>query len=203
MMDVDYPIEPKTNDKIGTYYYNFPAGFSREECAAIIRMGDNLTLRGGAVGTATDEYEEVRSIRTVETAMIPLNDSTRWLYDKIRDMVIEANDDCYKFDITGIFEGIQFLRYENKGDDVGHYDWHQDSGPGDASQRKLSFIAQMSQVGEDYEGCETNIFPLEDPISQDQGDAIVFRSDQFHRVQDLKSGVRICIVAWVKGPPLR
>jgi PKHD-type hydroxylase len=197
---VYYPISPPINDLSMTPWYNFPLAFTPEECDAIIRMGDNLDLRSGSVGTSPDEYQVATAVRNVKTDMIPYNPQTAWAYDKVRDLVVEANNAAYKYDISGIPEGLQFLEYNGEG----HYHWHIDTGQTQASRRKLTVIIQLSDP-EDYEGCNIELFPYtgNQAVARARGNMIVFPSFWHHRVTPLLSGCRRCVVAWIQGPPFR
>lgn len=197
---VNYPILPPTNNHSMVPWYNHAAAFTPEECDAIIRMSENLNLQAGSVGTAPSEYQVATAIRNVKTDYIPYNPQTAWLYDKVRDLVVQSNNECYKYDITGIFEGLQFLEYNGEG----HYHWHIDTGQTQASRRKLTFILQLSDP-EDYEGCNIELFPYtgEQAVSRARGNAVVFPSFWHHRVTPLTSGCRRCLVAWIQGPPFR
>ena len=63
------------------------------------------------------------------------------------ELAKEANT-IWNFDLHSMPEAIQFTEYFGNG---GHYDWHQDIGPGELSIRKVSVTIQLSDGG-DYQG---------------------------------------------------
>tara|TARA_Y100000991_G_scaffold182394_1_gene145554 strand:+ start:551 stop:1117 length:567 start_codon:yes stop_codon:yes gene_type:complete len=120
---------------------------------------------------------------------------------------MKINETClWNFDIKGI-EPIQYGIY-GKG---GKYDWHADQHkkPIKGLVRKISMTLFMSDP-EEYEGGE---FDLElrspdfnsrfDTFKLKKGAAIFFKSDAYHRVRPVSSGVRKSIVAWYNGPSFR
>lgn len=195
----DYNIAPPVNNSLTTKFYQFFDLLTVEECAKIVEMADGLELGDGTLGAGADETEQRldKSYRDVQTNAFPIKASTRWIYDKIRDGVLEANDTCWNFDISGIYEGVQYLEYTEEG----HYDWHFDVGVRSSSCRKLTCIVQLSSP-DDYEGCDVEIYGG-GVIPKEQGSAVVFPSYLYHKVFPLTSGVRRCAVAWIMGPPLR
>lgn len=179
---------------------------SQPECDAIVELGESSTLQFGTVGNGSNhDYRDDRSYRCVQTRALWPNDAP-WLYEKLRERIRWANESDYRADLTGIQEGLQFLRYDTPDGVVpaGHYKWHQDFGGGVSSNRKLSLVCQLSRP-EDYDGCELHLFTDCDfvPPYRQQGDAILFPSWTPHMVAPITRGRRYALVAWISGPQWR
>ena len=74
------------------------------------------------------------NIRKSRIKWIPQNDNWEWLYSKLANMITQANDNLWKFNITQIPEQIQYTEYH--ADVEGKYDWHQDIGLGHCFKKK-------------------------------------------------------------------
>lgn len=184
------------------------------ECTELIRVGNSQSLSYGTIGNGTnDGWRLDKSYRCVQTrALYPAADGVEWLYQRLRKRILPVNERDFRFDLTGIEQGIQFLRYDaptEKDAEPGHYHWHQDFGGGASSLRKLSLVVQLSDPWE-YDGCELRLFtdcdftphgngvPLKQP-----GDAILFPAWTTHMVTPITRGTRYALAAWVCGPQLR
>jgi PKHD-type hydroxylase len=182
---------------------------SPPECDALIAIGNREALGFGSVGNGENGAHRVdRTYRQVLTrALYPEPDGIGWLYERIREKVTLANNGLFRFDLTGIEEGIQFLRYDAPPTAVeipGHYKWHQDFGGGKSSLRKLSLVVQLSEPA-DYSGCRLRMFTDQDfePNYASRGDAVMFPAWTPHMVSPITRGTRYALAAWVCGPQLR
>lgn len=120
-----------------------------------------------------------------------------WVDTLIAAEVARLNNTIFQFDVTGLVERPQLLRYRNNG----LYDWHLDIGAGDNSTRKLS-ISYILNDG--FEGGDLVFFQNgEQPISSKKGEGVCFPSFYPHRVQPVTSGERWALVAWISGTPFR
>lgn len=118
-----------------------------------------------------------------------------FIYKKISEIVEEINETDFDFDVEGIPSPLQLLVYKNGG----HYDWHVDIGPGDASRRKLSVIIQLSSPDE-YEGGDVILHAGEERVlSKEKGTIAVFPSYVLHKVNPVTKGTRQALVCWVLG----
>lgn len=178
---------------------------SPPECDAIIKLGEECPLALGGVGNATNnDYRTDIGYRYAKTrALWPKGDNLLWLYQRLREKIMWANQDYYRFNLTGLGEAIQFLRYDApEGDNPGgHYNWHQDFGGGYSSNRKLTIVIQLSDP-KDYEGGRLSMFAdgeYEIPHAE-QGDAVMFISWQPHKVSTVTKGRRYSLAIWVSGP---
>ena len=94
-------------------------------------------------------------------------------------------------------ESIQYTEYFDNG---GHYDWHQDIGPGELSIRKVSVTIQLSDSDE-YEGGDLEFLRGATPeqAPRGKGVAVLFPSYLLHRVTPLTGGTRRSLVLWLGG----
>tara|TARA_R100000008_G_scaffold86724_1_gene81140 strand:- start:5468 stop:6085 length:618 start_codon:yes stop_codon:yes gene_type:complete len=173
-------------------YYWFQEAFSSDECKNIISLAQEYEKQGGTTFAGDGNEYRKSTIR-----WIPPNESTSWIYERIRDLSIEANE-TYKLDICGFTEHLQFTEYEGKG---AKYGYHVDIGPWNY-HRKLSVVLQLSNP-KDYTGGDLVINPGGELLYPDktQGTVIFFPSILQHEVTPLESGNRYSIVSWISGPP--
>jgi PKHD-type hydroxylase len=114
-----------------------------------------------------------------------------------------ANRRSYGFDLLEPIE-VQFTEYH--GSNNGVYHWHSDLTFANPAwqDRKLSFIAQLSDAA-DYEGGDLEFFgyPSPGPDFKKKGSVIIFPSFLQHRVTPVTSGIRHSLVSWIEGPRFR
>lgn len=194
------------NDPQQWYWYQ--NGLSQEEVQKIINLASELPVeRATTIGSDGERHEGVdpNGIRSSMVKWIPQNNEWDWLYEKMIGWAVEANNELWKFDLHSSPENIQYTEYyahEN-----GHYDWHQDIGPGDQpSKRKISITVQLSD-SEEYEGGELQITTGGDTSNdwgaqtcpRGRGVVVLFPSYMMHRVSPVKKGTRRSLVLWVGG----
>jgi PKHD-type hydroxylase len=180
--------------------------FSAPECDAIIAYGERSGFNPAGIGTP-DQIRIDQSYRCVDLCMVPYSPETDWLYQRITQRLQWANEAYWRFDLTGLLEPLQLLRYKAATDinaPAGHYDWHQDFGAGYMGRRKITFIGQLT-AGEDYEGCAPTIMShQQETLSyRNRGDALAFASWTPHMVSPIERGTRYALVAWIHGAPFR
>lgn len=170
--------------------------FSREECAEILRISQQVPMRaavtGDGVGARTTEH---RKSNLVEVYPDP---STNWIFEKLEAALQQLNSQQYKFDIQGFFEGAQIYEYP----EGGFLDWHMDIAKGYMSNRKLSMSVQLTD-GSEYEGGNLEFMDFKETGPRGIGDLIVFPAFLQHRVSKLTRGKRYAWVSWVHGPAYR
>lgn len=205
-------ILPHTRAPLPPYVW-FPSILSPPECEGLAQVAESRQLQPGSIGNGSDDGGSVvDTYRKVETSQLLPDDelcgvNINWLFERIRDKVVWANNNHYHFDLHGLWQQVNYLKYHaprTKDEVPGHYDAHQDFGGGESSQRKLSVVVQLSKP-EDYDGCRlllTNETEY-DPGHIGQGDMIVFPSWTVHRVTNITRGERRALVSWVSGPPFR
>lgn len=181
---------------------------SPPECDAIIEIAEAGPMVFGSIGNGDNPtaLRVDKDYRCVRTRGLGMGEAVDWLFEKARQRIGWANTELYRFDLTGIEEGMQFLRYDAPTDaePAGRYNWHQDFGGGPSSKRKLSLIVQLSDP-EDYEGGDLHLFTDRDfvPAFKARGEAVLFPSWTPHMVSPITKGTRYALATWVCGPQLR
>ena len=192
-MNVNYTFEQQETDSQNFYF--FQEGFSKEELTKIEKNVSNLDWH---IAKTVGENEDTRKSNI---KWIPQNEDWFWLYEKLANMAVEANDKLWKFDLHQIPEMIQYTEYHAP---AGHYDWHADIGPGILSKRKVSITVQLSEPDE-YEGGDLELFrggSTDGPFLQAERNAgcvFLFPSYVMHRVTPVTRGTRKSFVLWLGG----
>ena len=167
-----------------------------EELDAIIRIGNLQSLDVG-ITTGRGQSTEVRDslVRFLYPGPI-----TNWIFQRLAQTSIQMNNDFFRFDLDGLFQGLQFTRYVAP---HGHYTWHTDKGP-EVGIRKLSFSLLLSDPN-DYEGGDLELLIAENAqtVERKRGRLTFFPSWALHRVTPVTSGTRYSLVGWISGPPFR
>jgi PKHD-type hydroxylase len=180
-------------------YYWFESGLTKEE---LIKFNDlilNLEYQDATIIGESVSGEKSLDVRSSKIKWIPHSSDWNWLYNKFQDMIVEANNELWNFNIYDIVEEIQYTEYHAT--DKGHYNWHQDIGPGDASLRKISLTVQLTD-SEMYEGGDLEIWQggdIRDKTPRGSGIVIIFPSYMMHRVTPVTKGIRRSLVLWVGG----
>ena len=171
--------------------------FTAEECDRIIKLSDELYEVKGTTGTGESEGTYNKEVRSVDVFDVPLDERTKWIFDKIAYAAAKANKEYYKYDLIGITHSLQLLHYT----EGGHYDWHIDAGNGTAATRKLTVIVPLSKktdftggglVAQDN-GTTTDVI-------MERGSISTFPSFMPHKVEPVESGNRWSLVSWIHGP---
>ena len=151
-----YSFNQPTNDP--QQWYWFKEGLTKEEVSKIIKLASELPVeRATTIGSDGEAIEgnDPEGVRSSMVKWVPQNRDWDWLYKRLIGFAEEANNNLWQFDLHSAPEQIQYTEYyahEN-----GHYDWHQDIGPGELpSRRKVSITIQLSDSDE-YEGGELQI----------------------------------------------
>jgi len=197
-------ILPPQQREIPPYVY-YQALFSPPECRELIQLGESGGLGPGQIGNgiANNHVTDENYRKVLTRAIMP--DEAPWAYERLVSRVAATNHDHFRYDLCGLHEFLVFLRYDfEEGQVPGHYDWHQDTGGGMSSLRKLSTVTQLSEPDQ-YAGCRLNLFTNRclDPGHVGQGDTVIFPSWTPHCVTPIESGRRYALVSWVTGPQFR
>jgi PKHD-type hydroxylase len=198
-MPQNYFLTPQRNNVNHFNYYYYTKAFTESEMEQIEEIASKIPKIPGETGASEDG--KVSDYRISDIAWIMQMPNTEWLYKKMADYAIEANQQMWNFDIWGYQDNFQYTIYY--GDGGGHYDWHADLGPG-MSNRKLSCVLQLSEPTE-YEGGELqmNIGGSVMSVPKEKGLLCFFPSFILHRVTPLTSGTRKSLVTWLCGANLR
>lgn len=113
--------------------------------------------------------------------------------EKIKNIVLDANEKLYRFHLTGDVECF-FAKYS----EGCHYDtMHLDSRPSpDGLQRKLSFSVLLN---DDFTGGEFHT--LTSSMKTEKGKILVFPAFVPHKVTPVKTGVRYVMFGFFLGNP--
>jgi PKHD-type hydroxylase len=150
------------------------------------------------LGNETDSY----STNNRDIAYINPQPHSKWLYDLLFPLALEANEKVFHFDIDIVTDSIHYVIYPEDG---GHLDWHMDVGAHGVNKRKLAMTVQLSDSS-DYEGGDFQIWMGGKDymtVPREKGDVIVFPSFCMHRVTPITRGERRCLVFWTGGRPFR
>lgn len=197
-MFTSYNFNKRENEPLR--HYSFEKGFTKSELKTIEKNIQSLELN-----KATTLGEQSDSIRVSRVRWIPQDDTWSWMYSRLENMIEEANDALWQFELISMPELIQFTEYH--ANEKGHYNWHQDIGSGVASGRKVSVTVQLSSPDE-YEGGELQItqggpYDLAYTAPKIEGSVTIFPSYMLHRVTPVTKGVRKSFVLWVGGMPFK
>ncbi len=178
-------------------YYWFEHGFSKEELDKIYRDVATVPFAPATIIGSSDT-EQIKQIRSSSIKWIPKNQQWDWLYKKMMELAVQANQ-VWGFDLISVPELIQYTEYYDTAE--GHYDWHQDIGPGPASLRKVSITVQLSEADE-YEGGDLEMWQGGSSVctaARGAGVVFIFPSYMMHRVTKVTKGTRRSFVLWVGG----
>jgi len=199
---------PQNNPDVS---YVFKEAFNEEEVSKIISQVENLPISSTNVGTADGGTVKADvKIRSSIIKWIPETEEFEWIYRKILDAAVKANNTNWRFDLVSSLEVIQYTEYPAS--ENGHYDWHIDIGTGDAQcKRKISITVQLSD-SDDYEGgnlliCKGSNGSGElthyETCSREKGTSTIFPSYLLHRVTPVTKGLRKSLVLWIGGSQFR
>jgi PKHD-type hydroxylase len=181
------------NSNLDNYYF-FPKVLSDEEIEAIMEIARDAPEVAGKIGYGVNDVTYRNSV----IKWLHHNEKTKKIYERLNDLAVCANQRTWKFNITNVFESLQFTEYS--ADVQGHYDWHMDVGNNN-STRKLSMSIQLTDPAE-YEGGNLEFMKGRNPniAPREKGTVIFFPSYLLHRVTPVTRGKRNSLVLWYHGP---
>ena len=186
-----YLIPPCSPPQGSTSPFVYADGvFSVGDLDRIQEILNKLELVDGQTQETFDNY------RKSLVSFLGCDDNTKWIFEKLSNVIHQLNTTYYRFNITGL-DNIQYAFYDSEFG--GKYDWHHDYIEGTGPSRKLTVVIQLSDPNE-YSGGELEIFP-EIQVPKKRGLVCMFPSYSHHRVTPIVSGQRKVLVAWVWGPP--
>lgn len=208
MINLEPTYTTKANTDYSKFYYVENALSIHEISKLTEYVEGNFKFEKGKTGVSeygNDSLE--RNNRDI--AYIDPDNSNKWLYDKLSNFVIAANDLYYNFDIDVVTDSIHYVIYPTpttpQSKDGGHLDWHMDIGAMGVNKRKLAMTVQLSDPSE-YEGGDFQIWVGGDgyiTLPRKKGDIIVFPTFLMHRVTPVTRGERRCLVFWSGGKPFK
>lgn len=193
-----YPLLPIATPIETVYYWeNF---FSDEELNIILALPHWIQASQAKVGIGGGSLDTEK--RRTQVAWLNLDNNTKWIYDRIAEVIAKVNSINYQYELSGLYESIQLGIYNET--EQGHYDWHIDSG-GTEVTRKLSMALLLSNPSE-FEGGQLQLKVGNDDamdVEQRKGRAWFFPSYVLHRVTPVTKGVRRSLVVWAGGPKFK
>jgi len=140
------------------------------------------------------------NIRRSQVSWIINEPDTKWIFEKIANVVSQMNANHFRFDLTGFGEPLQLTNYDQS--ENGMYGWHQDYGGG--VSRKLSVTVQLTDPSE-YEGGNLQIMTSGQPqnVRKQRGLIALFPSYVLHQVTPVTQGSRQSLVVWISGPAFK
>lgn len=182
--------------------------FSPEECDAIIALGSVMPRH-----EASSSYDPVSlrqlDMRQGSATWLASDERTSWVYDRVEEVVLQANAAHFGFDVTSI-ETLQLSAY-GPGD---YFGVHADFGFLHAT-RMISASVQLT-ASTDYEGGDLQFVAPQfkgnelpeahwDTVlgsgDRRQGTVVLFPAYATHRVTPVTRGTRHSLVAWIRGRP--
>jgi len=198
-----------TSNHMGFYY--FKNVFDDQKIKVLEDMVyANYSFSKGRTGVAelgndTDSYET----NNRDIAYLNPEPHTKWIYDILFPLVLEANEKVFHFDIDIVTDPIHYVIYPApttpQMDNGGHLDWHMDTGAMAVNKRKLAMTVQLSDP-KDYDGGDFEIWfggKQAQIVPREKGDVIIFPAFCMHRVRPTTRGERRCLVFWTGGRPFR
>ena len=198
-----YQIPPRNSIGKDTHAYweNF---LTNEEINKILARPEWLNIGNACIGGSGGNSQINKDIRTTDIGWLGLTPETAWIWEKLTNVIANANQQYFKFNLTGCYEPIQLGVY--KAEDSGHYNWHTDASNTDNGvPRKLSMSILLSDPSE-FEGGELQIKTHNDEVqtlNTVKGRAWFFSSYTLHRVTPVTKGIRRSLVLWVGGPEFK
>jgi PKHD-type hydroxylase len=174
--------------------------FTEAQCRKIIdfKTNDKNIKKSGRVN---NENQKVVDLKKRDVDVWVIHEDNLFEGMPIDEMMcvlgLNANQQ-FDFNVSGLMERPQLLCYH---DGSKGYDWHTDTGTGDASTRKISVSVILN---DGYEGGELAFFDDgQQMMKADAGVAVAFPSFVPHKVMPVTKGVRWSLVAWFSGEPFR
>ena len=175
--------------------------FTKEECEKIIEYGNTLELKNGEISyNLSPDNSMTETVRKGKIAFIPVNEDTKWIFQRLTDFVVHINDKYFNYDLIAINE-IQFTVYE-PGD---FYQKHVDTQYNVNPIRKLSANIQLSDQSSMYEGGDLLLHCSNTPAiaKKEQGIMTAFNSLALHELTPITKGTRYGLDLWVTGPKFK
>jgi PKHD-type hydroxylase len=173
-----------------TEYYWFNEAFSDDELEWINNLKELYPVENAETNGISGEKTHKSMIKWIN-----YDNNSSWLYERLSNFTIEANNILWNFNLNGIIDLIQYTEYiEN----VGNYDWHVDIGPYPINHRKISIVTLLSDPNS-YEGGDLEIWSggKFKTVPRIKGCTVLFPSFLLHRITPITKGVRKSLVLWI------
>tara|TARA_R100001086_G_C11724245_1_gene227797 strand:- start:24 stop:596 length:573 start_codon:yes stop_codon:yes gene_type:complete len=165
--------------------------FSKKECLKIIEYAKKQKSQKAITDDNTPNIRKYTNIYWLSQAQ-----EINWVFEKITNVVLNLNEQFFKFNIFALNEPLQFTHYFKKG---ACYKKHVDRTY-NRPVRKLSVSVQLTDSFS-YKGCELLLHNETTPTKckKEIGSLTIFPSYTLHEVTELQQGERFALVTWVTG----
>jgi PKHD-type hydroxylase len=198
-----FPIPPRIVFGQDTHAYADKV-FTEYEINKILELPEWQNVMNGLVGGSSEAINLQKDKRNSQISWLFPNENTKFIWEKLTNVISDVNSKFFHFDLTGCYEAIQLGIYS--GDLQGHYDWHIDAGTSDThTPRKLSLSLILSDSSE-YEGGALELKAESDvpkTLECPRGRIWFFPSYTLHRVAPVTKGIRKSLVLWIGGSHFR
>jgi PKHD-type hydroxylase len=191
-------------DTVGAATCVIDGVFPREAIGFLNAVADAEAHRaeaGGVVHPDASRHIE-RHVRRSRVSWLSHSAETRPLYEMVAQLVAHANQQVFRYELSGLNEPAQLATY--RAEEEGFYGWHVDIGGGPLANRKISLVIPLTDPAA-YQGGGFEVFHDSEPspIEMPLGRVVMFPSYLLHRVRPVTAGVRRSLALWVSGPPFR
>lgn len=165
------------------------------EIAKILSYVATQNIEDGRLGNGKVNPD----IRRSKVLFLPIDDNTKWIYNRIGKIISDTNQSVFGFALDSI-QPIQYTEYHAS--EQGNYDDHLDWAANQVRPRKLSMSIQLTDDTE-YRGGDLQLkINSHNPLvaSRTKGDAFVFPAFLLHGVTPVTEGIRRSLVVWADGP---
>lgn len=182
-------------------WYHCPAVLTPKECERLIKHAKrNYEANPAVVGhggkSRLDTNLRRSTVRWLDFADLDL----LWFFRRIERETLNANA-LFGLDLQHSSTEWQLTEYDGREEQK--YDWHQDSSEQCKVpyERKLTLVMQLTPPDQ-YEGgaFELRGDAIPPGYFRNAGDLLFFRSNLWHRANEVTKGTRYSLVSWIKGP---
>ena len=121
--DLDAMLQEMEDRVDHNQFYQFQNSLTQEEIDRIIKENELSTHRATTFSGESDSFRK-SDINWIEKEQNGIDNT--WIFQRIANMAIEANSRLFNFNLFGMFEGLQYTKYD--GSEDGFYCKHVDHG---------------------------------------------------------------------------
>ena len=172
-------------------YCWLPDGFSDEELMWLDNLKNLYPYDRASVDPSMVTEKRKSRIRYISH-----DDRSSWVFDKLKQFIVESNKTAWNFDLYSIIDSLQHSEYL-EGD---FCDFHMDIDEKGTKYRKISVIVQLSDPSE-YDGGDLEVWSEGkfEVLSKEKGCVFIFPSFILHRVTPITRGIRKSLVLYAGG----
>ncbi len=158
--------------------------FTEDECNNIVKFGYERITKGNII------------------CDLPPNEITNFIYNRLRDIIIDTNNCYWKFNLYDFAEQLKFIEYNSVNTNLSKLCG--DIGNNLSVTRKLTIVVQLSN-DTDYEGGNTILFNYSKPLfmTRKKGCVSIYPTYMSYQIEKIIKGVRNVLIIYAYGPPLK